>query len=573
MVNIPITFLISYLCVVGTIQQPYALNLWQSAPTDPNDYGVDISFPIHHYIDKSKSPIGHKRYADMMRGCYTKFSPRECDATERARMEMNKDQPSSQHNYTDIGFKKMKAPAAAWEPLINFFEANKDKEKLENWPRGNTYVNSWDSPTYMVSFEDQQLRGGMNVKNQIWAGVKPILEEWTGHKLEPTSLYGIRVYKDGAMLSTHVDRLPLVSSCIIQVAQDIDEPWPIEVYDHAGKAYNVTMQPGEMVLYESHTVLHGRPFPMKGRLYANVFVHFQPVDHDLMNQRDVEEHNKPKKKVDGVVGHFASLLSGGKDSKSKAALSRSSKGNVGGHEQDNHDEEHVQRHMEAIDKEHHAKMASSATEKNKHVDTLTHEKEAAMIDDQAAKIKATLEAARRKADLQRRERAESGLVNEEDEEESSAQSRVQARFNRRFASVDESSEEEKEEEDRERDEEAPERHNSNIEQVEDERQNLIEGLREAAATGDYASLTELLDEGHVSLIHETDENDWSVLHEAIRGGNIDSVKLLVDLGASLTAKVASGGAALWVAQYYLGEEHSITQYLKDIGAPEETEEF
>jgi prolyl 4-hydroxylase len=59
-----------------------------------------------------------------------------------------------------------------------------------------------------------------------------------------------------------------VSSCIIQVAQDIDEPWPIEVYDHAGKAYNVTMQPGDMVLYESHTVLHGRPFPMKGRKYV-----------------------------------------------------------------------------------------------------------------------------------------------------------------------------------------------------------------------------------------------------------------------------------------------------------------
>ena len=66
-----------------------------------------------------------------------------------------------------------------------------------------------------------------------------------------------------------VDRLPLVSSCIIQVAQDIDEPWPIEVYDHSGKAWNVTMQPGDLTLYESHTVLHGRPFPMKGRFYVS----------------------------------------------------------------------------------------------------------------------------------------------------------------------------------------------------------------------------------------------------------------------------------------------------------------
>ena len=71
---------------------------------------------------------------------------------------------------------------------------------------------------------------------------------------------------------TDVDRLPLVTSAIIQVAQDLDDPWPIEVYDHNGKAYNVTMEPGDMVLYESHTVLHGRPFPLRGRKYVRICV-------------------------------------------------------------------------------------------------------------------------------------------------------------------------------------------------------------------------------------------------------------------------------------------------------------
>lgn len=65
-----------------------------------------------------------------------------------------------------------------------------------------------------------------------------------------------------------MDRLPLVSSCIIQVAQDTEQPWPIEVYTHGGKAVNVTMRPGDMVLYESATVLHGRPFPMQGSKYV-----------------------------------------------------------------------------------------------------------------------------------------------------------------------------------------------------------------------------------------------------------------------------------------------------------------
>ena len=32
-----------------------------------------------------------------------------------------------------------------------------------------------------------------------------------------------------------------------------------------------------MVLYESHSVVHGRPFPMKGNYFANVFIHFEPI--------------------------------------------------------------------------------------------------------------------------------------------------------------------------------------------------------------------------------------------------------------------------------------------------------
>jgi prolyl 4-hydroxylase len=83
------------------------------------------------------------------------------------------------------------------------------------------------------------------------------------------------------MLSPHVDRLPLVSSCIINVAQDVDEDWPIEVIDRHGNAVNITMQPGDMVLYESHSLIHSRPFALKGRYYANIFIHFEPTGRPL----------------------------------------------------------------------------------------------------------------------------------------------------------------------------------------------------------------------------------------------------------------------------------------------------
>jgi hypothetical protein len=221
-----------------------------------------------------------------------------------------------------MGFKKIKLPAEIFRPLKEFFDANKDRSKSENWGgRGNTYVNHWESPTRMVSMEDRDYPGSAALKQRIWDQVQPIIEEWVGRKVHPTSLYGIRVYSDGAMLATHVDRLPLVSSCIIQVDQDLDEPWPIEVISHAGKAYNVTMEPGDMTLYESHTVLHGRPFKMKGRYYANLFVHYEPVDHAANNKAD-REPNKPKLDREGLE-----------------KLQRKVGGDIGGHEAINHVEE------------------------------------------------------------------------------------------------------------------------------------------------------------------------------------------------------------------------------------------
>ena len=36
---------------------------------------------------------------------------------------------------------------------------------------------------------------------------------------------------------------------------------------------------------QSHTVLHGRPFPLKGKVFANIFVHYEPIDHTDMNRR------------------------------------------------------------------------------------------------------------------------------------------------------------------------------------------------------------------------------------------------------------------------------------------------
>ena len=59
---------------------------------------------------------------------------------------------------------------------------------------------------------------------------------------------------------------------------------------------NITMRPFDMVFYESHSLIHGRPFPLKGRYYANIFIHFEAVGERLdgtMEQMDPESMLPP----------------------------------------------------------------------------------------------------------------------------------------------------------------------------------------------------------------------------------------------------------------------------------------
>jgi len=51
------------------------------------------------------------------------------------------------------------------------------------------------------------------------------------------------------------------------------------------------MDPGDMVLYESHSVIHGRPYPLKGRFMANIFIHFEPTGHSLRHNAKLEADN------------------------------------------------------------------------------------------------------------------------------------------------------------------------------------------------------------------------------------------------------------------------------------------
>jgi hypothetical protein len=98
----------------------------------------------------------------------------------------------------------------------------------------------------------------VNLQNQI--------EEIAGVKLYPTYSY-TRIYWEGASMRPHVDRPSCeysVSLCI-----DVDEdPWPIFMDGN-----NITLQPGDMVVYKGLDVQHWRE-TYTGNQQIQAFLHY-----------------------------------------------------------------------------------------------------------------------------------------------------------------------------------------------------------------------------------------------------------------------------------------------------------
>jgi prolyl 4-hydroxylase len=98
--------------------------------------------------------------------------------------------------------------------------------------------------------------------------------------LEPTYVYGIRIYKDKAILKSHRDRLEThIISAIINVDQEVNVDWPLVIEDNFSREHYVMLKPGDMVFYEGGRLKHGRPIALNGKSFANIFCHFKPISY------------------------------------------------------------------------------------------------------------------------------------------------------------------------------------------------------------------------------------------------------------------------------------------------------
>lgn len=239
-----------------------------------SEWGVDVSWPYQRQAkDIQMMPSQVSNYMKYMNGCKKFYSLQVCEANERGRIRDNADQPHKMINYTSgVGYKKIRAPERSFKELVRFWNKFQDYQKPEVWPV-SIFTNHWHNNTKTL-LVNEYAGPRMHHEKLVVQEVQEVLEAWTGQKLELSSIYGIRSYQDGNILAPHIDRIPLITSAIINVAQDVREEWPLEVIGHDRITRNITMEPGDMVVYESHSVLHGRPYPLHGNYYANVRICF-----------------------------------------------------------------------------------------------------------------------------------------------------------------------------------------------------------------------------------------------------------------------------------------------------------
>lgn len=125
--------------------------------SDKETYGLDVSFPIHDRVSTNYAHLDHNRYPDKfdtppmyndmpiqplgnrlqmyldhLNGCREHYSPSQerefnCDQFEYDRILMNRRQPQSMVNLTEVGFKKIQSPPHLKKLIDQFWRENKDK--------------------------------------------------------------------------------------------------------------------------------------------------------------------------------------------------------------------------------------------------------------------------------------------------------------------------------------------------------------------------------------------------------------------------------------------------------------
>lgn len=187
--------------------------------------------------------------------------------------------------FSTHGFQVVKVPPTEWGIINDSYQLLQNNVKNEDFKGVKDIIRTDDGEygSEMMSFDNLT-----TIRTLLHQSLLPLHEQFSGQKLEPSMLYGIRSYKRGASLINHSDRIDTHHiSSIIMVDKNLScgcrrkeepEDWPLHIQSHDGEWHKIYAEPGDMIIYESVACLHGRPDPFKGTFYRNFYVHYKLKD-------------------------------------------------------------------------------------------------------------------------------------------------------------------------------------------------------------------------------------------------------------------------------------------------------
>ena len=180
------------------------------------------TWPPHHFTSKelpSYTEAMARREAEMMQ---------LTDSQARWDAWMFLAQARLMHNFTVPQWEVVQAPPEIHAKLLKNVRdhlANPRRER-EDDATAHSGVEGPNEPDFI----DQE-----RLNYEVLDALKPLHEAWCQCELEPTSVYGVRLYREGATLVDHLDVPEThVISSILHIDSKLDAPYPIEIQDVTG---------------------------------------------------------------------------------------------------------------------------------------------------------------------------------------------------------------------------------------------------------------------------------------------------------------------------------------------------
>lgn len=182
--------------------------------------------------------------------------------------------------FSENGWFKMRVQPHIWEHIEKMYESVKKYDREETFGGKNNTIPGKGVTSTIMPFDYIP-----EEREKLHKMLQPDHEAFCGQRLEPTFIYGARSYKKGASLVQHRDKIETHHiSSIVMLEKDLDgkEDWTLDIQQHDGQWVNVTMEPGEMLFYESAKCSHGRDKEFQGKFYTNFYVHYKLVDFEYV---------------------------------------------------------------------------------------------------------------------------------------------------------------------------------------------------------------------------------------------------------------------------------------------------